>query len=115
MKKIIITAILVSGITLADTTSVDITITDMKEAIYRLIKDVQELKKHKAAQGSKQGISDADIVRLDKQYKELLGKVNTLEKRQGVSKQKISTRTSAGKYDKEIRNYVATHESELNK
>jgi len=69
MKKTLLILICAANIGMAETTSLDISISDMKEAIYRLIKDMNELK---AVEGSK----------ARQEIKALKRKVAELEKQQ---------------------------------
>ncbi|HIP18995.1 MAG TPA: hypothetical protein EYG78_06640 [Sulfurovum sp.] len=69
MKRILLVLVCVANLGMAETTSLDISISDMKEAIYRLIKDINELK---AVEGSK----------TRKEIERLKRKVAKLEKQQ---------------------------------
>lgn len=73
MKRILLILVCVANLGMAETTSLDISISDMKEAIYRLIKDMNELK---AAEGSKarQEIEalKRKVTELEKQQQQML-------------------------------------------
>ena len=69
MRRFLLILICLSGFGVAETNSLDISISDMKEAIYRLIKDMNEIK---AVEGSK----------ARKEIEALKRKVSELEKQQ---------------------------------
>ena len=110
MKKILL-ALLASMITLAhaDTSSMDITITDMKEAIYRLINDVGHLKRVSGATGKDKVATQADIMRIEKQQNDLMLRMQALEKSLNTKSAYGSSTRQQGKYDRQIKNYVESN------
>jgi len=80
MKKIILMlSIIVSHSAHAETTSMDITMTDIKEATYKLIKDVSSMKRMQAGPSQK---TEALIKKLEERQRKLSALLNELEEKQ---------------------------------
>lgn len=108
MKKVIITlSVLIVTLSANSSNSLDITITDMKEAIYKLIKDVSYLKKTSNPIAKQKVITQSSINKIILEQKAILKRLealeNTIGRKGSAGNKKIGI---PSKYDKRIQSYV---------